>query len=308
MRHDQEAVLAVLMGAKRNCLSIWINMVFAIMMFKHVEALQNYSRDSLNYFLHDYALGTIFRPRTGKLYEVSPPANFSDARVSFLRLRSHSLWKNGANLSSVEIPAMALPLPFTRRVDLVYQNLGNWSTSYYNVPSYTFVAPVIGLLAYDSNAAAGSTGLQLVELDIRGDSPIMVRFDNVSFHQYDDVRLQCVRFASNGTLAEFTNVTGGSSCVTRNQGHFSIVVPRVLREKKKKAMKWWMVGIPAGVILIAVLGIFLCCKMCRWRTVRKMENISERSEGLNTIWIGNSRMPSASGIRTQPNLENSYIP
>lgn len=291
------------MGAKRVCVSIWI--MFCALLFQHVEASQNLSdQDSLNSFLHDHALHTIPKPRTGKLYEVSPPANFSGVGVSLLRLRAHSLWKNGANLSSLQIPPTALPSPFTRRVDLVYQNLGNWSTSYYNVPSYTFVAPVIGLLAYDSNSGPTTT---LVGLDIKGDSPIMVRFDNVSLHQYD-VRVQCVRFATNGTW-EFSNVTGDqSSCEARNLGHFSIVVPTI-RERRKAtaAVKWWMVGIPAavvGVVLIAVVGFW-----CRWRSVmRKMEKMSERSEGLNTIWIGNSRMPYASGIRTQPNLENSYIP
>lgn len=282
--------------------------MFCALMFQHVAPS---NQDSLNSFLHDYALHAIPKPRTGELYEVSPPANFSGVGVSLLRLRAHSLWKNGANLSSVQIPSMALPSPFTRRVDLVYQNLGNWSTSYYNVPSYTFVAPVIGLLAYDSNNT-GPTTRSLVGLDIKGDSPITVRFNiSVSLHQYDDVRvMQCVRFATDGTW-ELSNVTGESSsscsCVARNQGHFSIVVPTIRERRKTAAVKWWVVGIPAavgvGVVLIAVVGFW-----CRWRSVRKMEKMSERSEGLNTVWIGNSRMPYASGIRTQPNLENSYIP
>lgn len=292
------------MGAKGDCLTIFI-MLSALMLFKNVESSQNSSQDSLNSFLHSYALAAIPKPRTGRPYEVSLPANFSGAGVSFLRLRTNRLWKDGANLSSVEIPpTAALPSPFTRRVDLVYQNLGNWSTSYYNVPNYTFVAPVIGLLAYD----AGPAGLGL-GLDVKGESSITVNFDGVS-RQYDVGMLRCVWFAADGTW-RFSNVSGGgSSCEGRSHGHFSIVAPRSRGRKKKAALKWWMVGVPGGAVaaaLIAFLGIFLW-KICRWRRERKMERNSERSEGLNTVWIGSSRMPTASGIRTQPNLETSYIP
>ncbi|KAL1535949.1 hypothetical protein AAHA92_28670 [Salvia divinorum] len=298
------------MGAKRSILIMFC----ALMLFRHVEASssssqKNQSQDSLDSFLYNYALNSIPKPRTGQLYEVSSPANFSGMEVSVLRLRAHSLWKNGANLSSIEIPPMAaLPFPFTRRVDLVYQNLGNWSTSYYNVPNYTLVAPVAGLLAYDSDT--GPTSTMLVGLDMQGDSLITVVFRSVSLHQYDVTSLQCVRFAADGTL-QLSNVTGGGgTCVWRGDGHFSIVAPRNMKKGKASRVKWWMIGIPgvaAVAVLIAGIGIF-CWKMCRWRNVRKMERIAERSEGLNSTWIGSSRMPTATGIRTQPNLENSYIP
>ncbi|XP_042029970.1 uncharacterized protein LOC121776884 [Salvia splendens] len=288
------------------------------MLFRHVEASssspspqKNQSQGSLDSFLYNYALNSIPKPRTGQVYEVSSPANFSGVGVSLLRLRAHSLWKNGANLSSIEIPPKAaLPFPFTRRVDLVKQDLGNWSTSYYNiVPNYTLVAPVVGLLVYNSDA--GPTSTRLVGLEMRGDSVITVSFRNVSLNQYDAASLRCVRFAADGTL-QLSNVSGGgSTCVWRSDGHFSIFAPLNMKKNKKKGkeseVKWWMIGIPGGVAAAAVLvaggGI-----LWWWRSVRKMERIAERSEGLNSIWIGSSRMPTATGIRTQPNLENSYIP
>ncbi|XP_057780351.1 uncharacterized protein LOC130998933 [Salvia miltiorrhiza] len=147
-----------------------------------------------------------------------------------------------------------------------------------------------------------------------GGGNITVRFYNVSLGQYDDVAaLRCVRFAANGTL-QLSNVTGGGgsdgserSCAGRSDGHFSIVAPRARETAGTTAVKWWMIGAPGGaaaVVVIAAAGI-LWWRICRWR---KMERIAERSEGLSSIWIGNSRMPTATGIRTQPNLENSYIP
>ncbi|KAI3444460.1 hypothetical protein Pfo_001125 [Paulownia fortunei] len=291
------------MGSKRDWLIIWI--MFCALLWPHVQASESYTQDSLNSFLYDYAFKRMPRPRTGKLYNVSLPVNFSSMEVSVIRLRTHSLWKNGANLSFFEIPPRTLPWPFTKRVDIVYQNLGNWSTSYYNVQNYTFVAPVIGFLAYDSN-----TSSRLIELNISGDNPIIIRFQNHSLEEDENVRMKCVRFGTNGTL-EFSNVTAKSSCVARGQGHFSVVIPyQPKKDKKKRVLKWWMIGVPAGVVglvLLVVLGI-VAYKLFIWKKIRKLERQSERSEALDTIWVGNSRMPSASGIRTQPALENSYVP
>ncbi|KAG6395035.1 hypothetical protein SASPL_145626 [Salvia splendens] len=208
------------MGATKRSILI---MFCALILFRHVEASSSLLQ----------------------LYEVSSPANFSGVGVSLLRLRAHSLWKNGASLSSIGIPPKAaLPFPFTRRVDLVYQDLGNWSTSYYNIViNYSLVAPVVGLMAYDPDT--GPTSTRLVGLEMRGDSVIT-----------------CLS-------------KSGCTCVWWSDGHFSIVAPPLDMKKDKKgkesAVKWWMIGIPGGGIL------------CRWRSVRKMERIAERSEGLNSI-------------------------
>ncbi|KAL8494999.1 hypothetical protein ACS0TY_019240 [Phlomoides rotata] len=135
-----------------------------------------------------------------RLYEVIPPINLTGVEVSIIRLRAHSLWRKGANLGAVEIPATTLPSPFTKRVYIVYQNLGNWSSSYYNVPNYTLVTPVIGFLAYDSTLST-INHRQLVELNARGANPMIVRFQNVP----EDARMKCVRFSSDGSL-EFSNI------------------------------------------------------------------------------------------------------
>ncbi|KAK4418593.1 hypothetical protein Salat_2272100 [Sesamum alatum] len=294
------------MGSKRFWLIV--SVMFSSLLWLHVQASENYTQDSLNSFLYDYAFKEMPRPLTGRLYKVSAPVNLSGMEVSFIRLRTHSLWRTGANLSSFEIPPRILPWPFTRRVDILYRNLGNWSKYYYNVPNYTFVTPVIGFLAYDSSTT--SIRNALVELDTTEDNPIVVRFPNVPREVDNNVGIKCVRFGTNGTL-EFSSVIARSSCASRGQGHFSVVVPyQPKTEKKKRVFRWWEVGIPAGVVglvLLLVLGI-VAYKLFKWKSIKEMERQSEKSEGLGTIWVGSSKMPSASGIRTQPVLETSYLP
>ncbi|GFP91455.1 hypothetical protein PHJA_001289500 [Phtheirospermum japonicum] len=294
------------MGTNISCLVIRI--IFCALFWPHIQASQYYTpQTSLNSFLYNYALRNIvLRPRTGQLYNVSLPANFSGIEISIIRLRTHSLWQKGLNLSTFQIPPRTLPWPFTNRVDFLYQNLGNWSTFYYNVPNYTFVAPVIGLVAYDANTSSMERGL--IELNLTRDDPIIVRFQNMLLDS--DGRMKCVRFGTNGTL-EFTELTLGSSCVARGHGHFSVVVPRQNEEKREFKFKWWIVGIViggvVGLILVILIGV-LVYKFIKWKKVWKMEKHSGESEALGAIWIGNSKMPTASGIRTQPSFEDSYVP
>ncbi|KAK6141053.1 hypothetical protein DH2020_025205 [Rehmannia glutinosa] len=237
------------MGSKRKWLIILCIMSSA-WLWPLVQGSEIYTRYSLDSFLYNYAFKKIHSPRAGKLYDNIPlPANLSGVKMSMVRLRTSSLWKNGANFSSFSIPPLILPRPFTKRVDIVYQDLE------------------------DGNVA-----------------------------------MRCVRFDTNGTL-EFSNMTVKSSCVVRKQGHFSVVIP--YQPEKDKAIKWWViVGIVVGV-LVLVLIVVVCIVGYKWikrKRIKKMERMSERSVGLDTIWIGRSRMPSAAGIRTQPVLENSFVP
>ncbi|GER45199.1 hypothetical protein STAS_22117 [Striga asiatica] len=235
------------------------------------------------------------------MYDVSPPINFSGIQISIIRLRTHRLWENGLNLSSFRIPPRTLPRPFTNRVDILYQNLGNWSTFYYNVPDHTFVTSVVGFSAYDSNATPFRNGL--IELNLRGDDPITVSFQNLSLGWNADMR--CVRFSTNGTV-EFTNLTLLGTCVARGQGHFSVVVPRKGGEHKK-VFRWWILGFVGGFVGLGLVvwGGFFVGKVCQWKKVSKMERESEKSESLEALWIRNSKMPLASAIRTQPSLESN---
>lgn len=264
-------------------------------------------RDSLDSFIHEYAIKNILKRYTGKLYDIPLPANFSGMEGSIVRVRSGSFWRRGADFSFFKIPPRVLPWPFVKRFNIIYENLGNLSSKYYDVPNYTFVTPVIGFLAYNATSSREDNGM--VELNIMSDHIL------VHFPQIDDdnkkVEMKCVRFVTNGTI-EFSNVTMKNTCISQGQGHFAIVVPSLKpeKEKKKGKWKWWVIGFGVGIVglvLLIVMGT-LICKCVGFKKRGTMERQSEKSEALDTVWVGNSRMPSASGIRTQPVLENSYVP
>lgn len=270
-----------------------------------VHGSESYDRDSLDSFLYNYAYKKMPKLHAGKLFDVIPPSNFSGMEVSVVRLSARSLWMNGARYRAFVIPPRMLPWPYTKRIDILYQNLGNWSSYYYSVPNYTLIAPVIGFLTYDSNRRSMNNGL--IELKTEGGDPFIVTFPSIYSQEGGDVSMKCVRFDTNGSL-EFSSVTVESSCVVREQGHFSVVVP--YKPSDDKGRKWKIMGIAAGVVglvFVLVIGV-MGYKWIRRKKMKKMEMECERSEVLDTIWIGRSRMPYASGIRTQPVIESSYVP
>ncbi|KAK2983872.1 hypothetical protein RJ640_003923 [Escallonia rubra] len=301
----------MLMGSKRSWFIICLTLYISLSHFVQGSAMNNYyNPDLLDDFVHEYAQKSLLRHRTGTLYNVSLPGNFSGMEASTVRVRSGSFWNRGANFSFFHIPSRAMPMPFVKRVDIVYQNLGNWSSRYYVVPNYTLVTPVVGFLIYDA-LNSSENGVGMVNLSVTGD-PILVRFPQISLPGEErNATRQCVRFDQNGTV-EFSDMTMPNLCVTRGQGHFSIVVPTTSKKRKKRERlwKWWVIGFGVGVVGLVLLGlvVVLIRKLIRVKRIAKMERQSEKSEVLDTVWIGESRMPSASGIRTQPVLENDYHP
>ncbi|OIT31330.1 PREDICTED: uncharacterized protein LOC109208836 [Nicotiana attenuata] len=303
------------MGSNNIChvilLMSWLLLLLLLLPSKVRGSSHTLDRDLLDSFIHDYAIKNMTKRYTGKLYNISLPTNFSGMETSIIRFRSGSFWRKGAKFSFFHIPPSVLPWPFVKRFDIIYENLGNWSSKYYDVPNYTFVTPVIGFLAFDANRSRENYGM--VELNIMANH-ILVHFPHISLpqDQNKNVTMKCVRFVTNGSI-EFSNVTMNNSCISRGQGHFSIVIPSLKpeeKEKKRGQWKWWVIGFGVGVvglILLIFIGI-LVYKCVRLKRRKKMERQSEKSEALDTVWVGNSRMPSASGIRTQPVLENSYVP
>ncbi|KAK6804620.1 hypothetical protein RDI58_002404 [Solanum bulbocastanum] len=263
-------------------------------------------RDSLDSYIHEFSIKNMSKRHTGKLYDIPLPTNFSGMESSIVRLRSSSFWRRGANFSFFKIPHRVLPWPFVKRFDIIYENLGNLSSKYYDVANYTFVTPVIGFLAYDARRSRENYGM--VELNTM-ENHILIHFP--PNNNDDNKNVKCVRFVKNGTI-EFSNVTMNNTCMSRGQGHFAIVVPslKAEEEEKKRKWKWWVIGFGVGIvglILLIVMGI-LIYKCVRLKKRGNMERQSEKSEALDDVWVGNSRMPSASAIRTQPVLENSYVP
>lgn len=299
----------MLMGS--NCIVWLIFYVSLSPIFLFGLATGSHDAKTLDAYIQQYAQNALVRPRTGTLYNISLPSNFSGMEVSIIRYRSMSLWSKGSNVSFFDIPTRIVTHPFVTRLDLVFENLGNWSSSYFNVPNYTFATPVIGFMAFSAMNSTMKSSMML-NLSSMAD-PIKVRFPRVWLSDQDQNQTRrCVKFGHNGSV-EFSNVTMRDECIVWDQGHFTIVVPSNSNDGKKrreKLWKWWVVGFGVGVVglvLVILIGV-LISKVVRGKKMGKMERQSEKSEALDTIWVGRSKMPSATGIRTQPVLENEYAP
>ncbi|XP_071699304.1 uncharacterized protein [Rutidosis leptorrhynchoides] len=176
---------------------------------------------ALDVLLQDYTFRAIDRPKTGIPYDASPPSNLTGIQLSALRLRSGSLFTRGVHMyKEFAIPIGVIGYPYVERLVLVYQDLANWSTTYYSLPGYLYLAPILGLLAYNASSLSAKN---LQELEIHAsEEPISIEFTQVQPVPAGLVA-RCVRFTLTGQI-HFTNVESGNKCETYEQGHFSIVV------------------------------------------------------------------------------------
>ncbi|KAI3787413.1 hypothetical protein L1987_41867 [Smallanthus sonchifolius] len=267
----------------------------------------NYHHDhSLDDFFQDHAKKSIPKhPKAGTLYNVSLPSNFTGMKVSVVHLQSWSVWAHGANMSHFQVPPRIIPKPNVTSVDIVFSNLGNWSSYYYNMPNYIFVTPIIGFSVYGVSYTKGqndhlTSTVTKLDLPLKR-NPVMVRFPSMWLPQG-----KCVKFYSNG-LTTITNMSLSHTCEAWGQGYFAIAVRA---PPSHHIWKLWVTGIGVGSV-----GFFLCglvlFKVIRFmekKKIKKMEKNSEKSEVLDTKYVGHSRMPCAFGIRTQPVIENEYFP
>uniref|UniRef100_A0A1D1YYZ2 Coxsackievirus and adenovirus receptor n=1 Tax=Anthurium amnicola TaxID=1678845 RepID=A0A1D1YYZ2_9ARAE len=282
---------------------------------------------SLDGLLQDYAYRAFdrHRPRTGRPYDGVVPSNISGIRITVMRLRSGSLRSKGVpSFNEFEIPIGVTEKPYVRRLALVYQNLGNWSSFYYKLPGYTFKAPVLGLLAYD---ATNLSATNLRELDVLASmKPISIRFGGVSLPS--GVTTKCVWFNLSG-LPQLNDSGPDNICTTYRQGHFSIVVNTTelppapgpspglppslspVHVKKNKGKVWKIVGAVVGGLLALVLLVLLAIWINRYRQNKNLEKMiqhAESGEVLQKHRIGDAQLPMASMIRTRPKLENELAP
>ncbi|XP_075475828.1 uncharacterized protein LOC142513114 [Primulina tabacum] len=274
----------------------------------------------LDSLLQGYAFEALVRPRTGVVYDATVPSNFSGIGVAALRLRSGSLRRKGVErYKEFRIPVGVIGQPYVERLVLVYHNLANWSGLYYPLPGYNFLTPVLGLLAYD---ATDLSAKNLSELDFRayGD-PISIGFSNVR-SGLNGSSPKCVFFGLNESVA-FDNVVNGHTCLTRNQGHFSIVVESLATPpapapagigsggKRRKKKVWIIVGSVVGGLLVLVLLVvlFFCVRKCKRRKeIRRMEKASDTGVNLSMATVGTTKAPVASETRTRPTLETEFVP
>ncbi|GJN07144.1 hypothetical protein PR202_ga24946 [Eleusine coracana subsp. coracana] len=280
--------------------------------------------------LQDYAYRAFVRPRTGIVFNATLPANLTGIAVSALRLRSGSLRrKSFPGYFEFNIPTGVIVQPHVERVVLVYQSLGNWSDSYYPIPGYTYLAPVLGLLVYDA-LDLSAVGLQEQNVIVT-ESPISVTFSNVREVPAGGPSPRCVYFDLNG-VPQFSDLNETNVCSTYRQGHFSIVVnssavppapapppsgaiappiPPAGEQGKKGNSKAWKIagGVVGGVLGLGLLASLMICLVVhkRHKKLEAMERNAEVGETFRMAQVGHSQAPVASGTRTQPVIENDYV-
>lgn len=302
------------MGFFKNRYVIWVIIVISLSPSYFVEPSNlygyNYDSKSLSNFFHDYVNKSIVKTQTGILYNIPLPSNFSGMDVTFVRLRSGSLRNRGANFSSFYIPPKVVPNPYVKRLAIVYENLGNWSSLYYKVPNYSLVASVVGFTVYDSPSVLGTEKLNL---SVKG-KPISIWFDDYVALRGKNDTPKCVKFSDDGGF-EINNMTSNNGCIASGQGHFSIVVPSsphdpMILKKKKTYWKWWLIGFGGGFVgvVLLILASTAIFKIVKRKRLRAMEKQSEQGVAFDTLWVGASKMPSVSMVRTQPTIENDYVP
>ncbi|XP_050382122.1 uncharacterized protein LOC126799050 [Argentina anserina] len=280
----------------------------------------------LDVLLQDYAFRAFVHPKTGVPYDAQVPSNLTGIQIAALRLRSGSLYRRGVVYKEFEFPKGVDETPYAERLVLVYQNLGNWSMAYYPLPGHSYLAPVLGLLAYD---AIDLSAKNLPYLDIKaGDNPIKIKFQDVKPHPDGSV-VKCVTFNLDGTI-DFSDVGSGNTCSAVQQGHFSIVVEFVApapspvtsitppspapggRGKKKSNSKTWIIvgSVLGGLALLALLAfLVLWVRKCRERKhLEEMEKAADLGEALHMTTVGDTKAPSATVTRTQPTIEHDYVP
>lgn len=277
-------------------------LLFTLCCCSLVHSLDNTSSQSLNTLFQDFAFRSMIkrRPQTGALYDALLPQNFSGMDVSVVRLRSRRLWNKGANFSYFRIPPKTVSIPHVRRLAIVYQNLGNWSSHYYSLPGYSLMSSVVGFMVFDASNVTDMSVRNLT-LNTMG-HPICVQFPNVTFISGINSRARCVAFNGDGTF-RLTEMSSRSLCYSRDQGHFSIVLP--LEKKRRLLWNLWVIGCVVGFFGLITLGYvgFLSMRLLQTKRIQVTEKQADE-DVLESRWVGDSKMPSAAVTRTQPVLES----
>ncbi|GJU22171.1 hypothetical protein Tco_1155513 [Tanacetum coccineum] len=230
--------------------------------------------EPLDVFLHKHALKALLshpQPHgTGTLFEVKLPDNLSGMNISYVRLRSKTLWRKGANFSNFQ----------------------------HAVPGYSIVSSVVGFRVYDASNPT-MRKIRKHDFNISTNAPISVHFPGLKI----PIGAKCASFCGAHGEVSLADMSDENICYTRSYGRFWVVIP-----KQKKRRVWVAWGVAAGfmtVIFVSFVGVMLM-KIMKAKTSDEMEmKLEEGSEDLDTVWIGYSKMPCATVTRTDPYLENA---
>lgn len=299
------------MGSNIDWDFIWVLLLTLCCCGSLVHSLDNTAAacESLNSLVQDFAFRSLVkhRPQTGALYDALLPRNLSGMDVSVVRLRSRRLWNKGANFSYFRIPPRTMSIPHVRRLAIVYQNLGNWSSHYYNLPGYSFISSVVGFMVFDASNVTDTSERNLT-LNTMG-QPISIQFPNITFMARGsnsiNTRVRCVAFNDNGTF-QLTEMSSPGVCNSRDQGHFSVVLPL---EKRRGTWYLWVIGFVVGYFGLIIVGyvVFSSRRLLKTKRIQVMEKQASEDQVLESRWVGNSKMPSATVTRTQPVLESGVL-
>ncbi|AQK80501.1 uncharacterized protein LOC100303819 precursor [Zea mays] len=258
----------------------------------------------------------LLRDATSQLVDLPLPANLSGAgvRASALSVRSNALWAGGVNTTGFTVPPRVVPVPFARRLAIVFERFVGNSTAAFAAPQrYALAAPVAGLLAYDASAGPDAR----VSLRALG-APVRVEFkDDLSAaaaldkgFEFDATTARCVTFAASGEVVATHAVAPGSACAVNGTGHFGIAVllPETPPPASAVRARWWAwtVGVGAGGVLGASALTLSVAGAVSWTRMRRREEMDRRAmagEELGRMTVRGSRMPSAKVVRTRPELE-----
>ncbi|GJU12887.1 hypothetical protein Tco_1135283 [Tanacetum coccineum] len=235
--------------------------------------------EPLDVFLHKHALKDMLsHPQPhgiGTLFEVKLPDNLSGMNISYVRLRSKTLWRKGANFSNFQVPPRTLPMPYVKRYVIFYQDLGKLSSQFYKhaVPGYSIVSSVVGFRVYDASNPT-MRKIRKHDFNISTNAPISVRFQGLKFPR----GAKCASFGVTDCEVSLADMSDENMCCTRSY-----------------------------VIFLSFVGVMLM-KIMKAKALDEMEmKLEEGSEDLDTVWIGYSKMPCATVTRTDPNLENAVF-
>lgn len=310
--------------------SVWILIVSLLCILSWLPLFnaqpRGISARSLDALLQDYAFRAFAEhPRTGIPYDARIPSNLSGVEGAAMRLRSGSLRNRGVKrYKEFQIPPGVAVQPYVERLGLVYHNLGNWSSILYPLPGFTYLTPVLGLLAYDASDLSASS---LPELYIRASlKPILIKFPNLtSAPLADGLSPKCVYFDLQGSV-QFDNVVSGNACSATQQGHFSIAVESTAPSpapntaavvpsnaggrggKGNYSKVWTVVGSLVGVFALLALLVVLLIRCKDGKKVQQIEWAVDGGETLQRTSVGNTKAPLAMGTRTRPVLETEYVP
>ncbi|KAF3618886.1 putative endoglucanase-like, partial [Capsicum annuum] len=105
---------------------------------------------SLEVILHEHIFKSLVHQHTASLYNASVPSSLAGMKLSLVRLKSRTLWEKGANFSGFSIPPRTIPVPYVKRIKILYNDLGNLSSHYFNILGYNLLTSVIDFIVYDA--------------------------------------------------------------------------------------------------------------------------------------------------------------